>query len=721
MRSGFLTLLASALLAGAWALPGRAQVAEFDANDFGKIVIQPRQAAGGGGFVLEQAFGDYQNEPVVNYGENSQAVRLGRPIGRLDMLFSTGKTGFCTAFIVDENHILTNHHCMPGMEGDPSGRDSGVQAAQFVAGYINPGRAEGTDRYTVSPQIVETNRALDYTVLRVFGDPSAKYGRLELVDADPEDAEFLWIIGHPQGQSQHISREGCAAATPAISDEGKLVHTCDTLQGNSGSPVIRITDRRVVGLHHAGDSRTGFNQAIPMRRILAQSQVLRGVLPTGTRIIEPPRPAVSAPPPVAKAPPVTARGPSCDELWSEAKGMGCAGYEAYAEACADHTFFRMARRYVDRNCAMATAPREDQGNVVLTVRPGGGGDYRDLSTAVAEAPEGARIEVFPGQYTTGLDVDKPLEIVGVGRREDIVISVRDDNVIYWSAASGRIANLTLRQLGGEYFGVYFDSGGSATLEDSDLSSAGYAIIGAGDGANPVIRNNLVHDGAEGGIFLFEGASGRIEGNTIWATRLALIELKDGADPVVVRNTLRDGQTSGVYVHSGGRGRFEGNTFATNGKSGMSVSSGAAPEVRDNRFLNNGESGVFIYDGAAGVYENNVVDGSTYAGFAVKEDSTPVVRNNIVRNGLAGGLFIYDAGRGEFTGNEITGNTYTGIEVRNGGDPLVRSNRIYDNAQSAIWVHGGGRGTYENNDMRGNTTGFDLDSDAGPVVRVGNLE
>lgn len=30
-------------------------------------------------------------------------------------------------------------------------------------------------------------------------------------------------------------------------------------------------------------------------------------------------------------------------------------------------------------------------------------------------------------------------------------------------------------------------------------------------------------------------------------------------------------------------------------------------------------------------------------------------------------------------------------------------------------------TYENNDMRGNTTGFDLDSDAGPVVRVGNLE
>lgn len=99
-----------------------AQVAEFDPDDFGKIVIQPRQSTGGSGFVLEQAFGDYQNEPLVNYGENSQAVKLGRPIGRLDMLFASGKTGFCTAFIVDENHLVTNHHCIPGMDGEPLGQ-----------------------------------------------------------------------------------------------------------------------------------------------------------------------------------------------------------------------------------------------------------------------------------------------------------------------------------------------------------------------------------------------------------------------------------------------------------------------------------------------------------------------------------------------------------------------------------------------------------------------
>lgn len=689
-----------------------AQVAEFDPDDFGKIVIQPRQSTGGSGFVLEQAFGDYQNEPVVNYGENSQAVKLGRPIGRLDMLFASGKTGFCTAFIVDENHLVTNHHCIPGMDGDPSGSDSGVQAAQFVTGYINPGRADGVDRFTVSPQIVETNRALDYTVLRVFGDPSAKYGKLELADADPEDAEFLWIIGHPQGQSQHISREGCAAASPAISQEGKLVHTCDTLQGNSGSPVIRITDRRVVGLHHAGDSRTGFNQAIPMRRILAQSQVLNGVVSTGRTILTAPKPVATAP---------QSDGNICDALWSEAKGMGCVGYETYAEDCQSHTFFRMAKRYIDRNCQLASAPREEHDGPVLTVKSAGGGDHRDLAAAVQAAPAGARIEVYPGTYRTGIDVTRELEIVGVGAREDIVISVKDDNVIQWTAPSGRIANLTLHQAGGEYFGIYFDDGGSATLEDSDISSDGYAIIGVRDGANPIIRNNQIHDGAQGGIFFLGNASGRVEGNTVWNTRLAQLEVKDGSDPVVLRNTFRDGQSSGIYVHTDGRGRFESNTTANNAKNGMAVANGGAPEVRNNRFLDNEQSGIFVYQSGAGVYEDNVIEGSGYAAVSIKEDSNPLIRNNVMRGGKAGGVFVYDGGKGEIVDNEISGNTFTGVEVRTGADPVVRGNRIFDNPQSGIWVHQDGRGTYENNDMRGNSSGFNLAGDAGPVVRLGNLE
>ncbi|MBY6115673.1 serine protease [Mameliella alba] len=228
-----------------WGTLASAQAVEFDPSDFGKLVLAPRQSAGANGLAFEQAFGDYQNEPIITYSQNSLPRRVGRPVGRLDVLYSNGKTGVCTAFIVDHQHILTNNHCIPRIGG------LGVQAAQFVVGYVDGGHGRGAEKFQVAVQPVETSVPLDYSVLRVFGDPSAKFGAVELVSDAPENGEPLWIIGHPQGQAQHISREGCAADDPAVSPEGKLVHSCDTLGGNSGSPVFRVSDRKVVGLRPA--------------------------------------------------------------------------------------------------------------------------------------------------------------------------------------------------------------------------------------------------------------------------------------------------------------------------------------------------------------------------------------------------------------------------------------------------------------------------------------
>lgn len=310
------------------AAPVAAQPVEFDPADFGKVILAPKQSIGGGGLTFEQAFGDYQNEPILTYGENSLPRRLGRPVGRLDVLYDNGKTGVCTAFIVDAQHILTNNHCIPGVGG------LGVEAAQFVAGFVDGAQARGAEKFQVSTRPVETSVPLDYSVLRVFGDPSARFGTVELAAEAPEDAELLWIIGHPQGQAQHISREGCAADDPAVSSEGKLVHSCDTLGGNSGSPVFRITDRKVVALHHAGDNRTGYNFAIPMTRILAKSAVLK---------------AAAAGP---QAPQVDAR---CEAMLEAAPDYGCAGYETFLETCEAHPLAAMVSRHAERVCELEAA------------------------------------------------------------------------------------------------------------------------------------------------------------------------------------------------------------------------------------------------------------------------------------------------------------------------------------------------------------------------------
>ncbi len=768
-------IIALVLAAGAATQATAQAPLEFDPADFGKIVIQPRQATGAaGGITFEQAIGDYQNEPIIEYGENSPAVRLGRPIGRLDMLFETGKTGYCTAFIVDDQHIVTNHHCIPGMAGDPTGKDSGVQAAQFVAGYVQPGRPAGVDRFTVSPQIVETNRELDYTVLRVFGNPSGKYGFMELAAADPEDSEFLWIIGHPQGQSQHISREGCAAAAPSISDEGKLVHTCDTLGGNSGSPVIRITDKRVIGLHHAGDNRTGFNMAIPMTRILSQSRVLKAAA-----VPE------AAPVPQAKPTPQVQLS-ACDALWKEAKSLGCGGYEAYAAECGDHTFSGMAAAMIKRECSVATpvpvAPevkpevkpeviprvteREQHDGPVMTVKAGGGGDFRTISDAIAKSAAGTQIQIFPGTYVEGIDVDRPLELVGMGQNaSDVVLRVAEDHVVHWTANSGRLSNVTVIQDGGTYFGVYFDSG-TGRLEDSDVTSTGLGAVGVREDSNPIIRRNKIHNSAQGGLFIYDNAEGLVENNEFYENTFAGVEIKTGANPVVRNNVMRDGLASGIYVHTEGRGRIENNdilrnkyagieikdkadpvvirndihdgeasgiyiqenglgliqenTIYSNALSGISITEGSDPVVRNNTLRNGTESGIYIYDGGKGRIEDNVIEGHGFAGIAVKEGADPIVKRNTIRDGKQSGIFVYDRGLGTFEENDVHGNAYFAFETKTEGNPTVRNNRIYDNVWHAFRIYEQGSGTFEDNDISGNSAGdFDVADTAGEFVRRGN--
>ncbi|MBV6638269.1 MAG: trypsin-like peptidase domain-containing protein, partial [Mameliella sp.] len=266
-------LIKGILTFGILACPLAAQEppALFDRSSFGQVVLKRPQALLGDAS-FELSVGAYNNEPITNYSARSIFADMGRSVGRLDILTDAGVFP-CTAFIVSDKHLLTNHHCVPGILDNPKAQSSQIQAVQFVAGYIREGVVEDTRMYQVNQVPVETNAELDYTLLEVFGDPSSDWGKLTLGRTAANPLDPFWIIGHPMGEAQRISREKCAAADPAISG-GTLRHTCDTLPGNSGSPVIDASSRTVVALHHAGSNRNSVNYAIPISRIVKQSPIL---------------------------------------------------------------------------------------------------------------------------------------------------------------------------------------------------------------------------------------------------------------------------------------------------------------------------------------------------------------------------------------------------------------------------------------------------------------
>ena len=243
----------------------------FDRASFGSVVLSRTQAVGTD-IQLELSVGSYENEPISNYSEGSIFAQMGRSVGRLDVLTDKGVIP-CTAFIVSSQHILTNYHCSSGILENERIGATRIDATQFIAGYTQTGIDNDTDKYTVVPTPVETNKELDYAVLEVIGNPAQEYGQLKLASVMPTDGDPFWIIGHPMGEGQRISREKCKANTPALS-AGRLLHTCDTLPGNSGSPVIDAGLQQVVALHRAGSQKDSVNFAILMSEIVENSTVL---------------------------------------------------------------------------------------------------------------------------------------------------------------------------------------------------------------------------------------------------------------------------------------------------------------------------------------------------------------------------------------------------------------------------------------------------------------
>ncbi|MDA8830121.1 serine protease [Planktomarina temperata] len=307
---------------------------------------------------LELSIGSYENEPIINY-RGTIFAEIGRPVGRLDVLTDKGLFP-CTAFIVSKKYILTNYHCSLGLLDNEQIGATRIEATQFVAGYVQTGIDEGTDKYTVVPIPIESSEKLDYAVLEVIGNPSQDYGELKLASMVPNDRTPFWVIGHPQGKGQHISREKCRASSPAVS-KAKLLHTCDTLPGNSGSPVIDAGLQVVVALHHAGIANDSVNAAILMSKILENSTVL-----TAYR-------APNAAPEAETKSIKTVEMTACDTLYSAAaEASACYAYQAYFKSCRSHSLAPIAEGYINEFCQVqeiVEVEEADNGSSCTTLNP----------------------------------------------------------------------------------------------------------------------------------------------------------------------------------------------------------------------------------------------------------------------------------------------------------------------------------------------------------------
>lgn len=204
------------------------------------------------------------------------------------------------------------------------------------------------------------------------------------------------------------------------------------------------------------------------------------------------------------------------------------------------------------------------------------GDYATITEALEAVKAGTRILVRPGRYMESIVIDKQVEIIGDGDRDDIVIESFGKSVVLFKAKAGSLINLTLRQVGskGWHGGYGVDiAEGKLIMEDCDISSQSDSCVVIRS-ADPSLRRCRIHDGKENGIFFSgNGTLGTLEDNDIFANALAGVDIASG-HPTLRRNRITKNGDVGVKVWSRrspvGGGIFEDNDLRGNAKGAWDI-------------------------------------------------------------------------------------------------------------------------------------------------------
>ena len=200
--------------------------------------------------------------------------------------------------------------------------------------------------------------------------------------------------------------------------------------------------------------------------------------------------------------------------------------------------------------------------LTLVVDQHGNGDYVTITEALEAAEPGTQILVRPGLYREGIVIKKPVEIIGDGDRDKIVVEASNKDVILFNADDGRIANLTLRQSGGGKCNGVDISKGRLELEDCDISSQSLACVAIHGRANPILRRNRIHDGKSDGVEVYSGGQGTLEENEIFANAGSGMSISEGGNPTLRRNHITQNSGPGILMQNGG-GLFEYNDLRDN--------------------------------------------------------------------------------------------------------------------------------------------------------------
>jgi Trypsin-like peptidase domain/Effector-associated domain 1 len=180
-----------------------------------------------------------QRSSLVHVSFLEIGLRRARAVARIKYRDGSLATGF----LIPGDLLVTNHHVLK------QAADAEGATAQFNHQKTADGRDSEMDELPLDPGAFFTTSAVeDCTIVKVSGEPSARWGAIELGPGLIHVDDRVNVIQHPGGDQKQLS---FFHNLVMFVGEGRVQYLTDTLPGSSGSPVFD-KEWNLVALHHSG-------------------------------------------------------------------------------------------------------------------------------------------------------------------------------------------------------------------------------------------------------------------------------------------------------------------------------------------------------------------------------------------------------------------------------------------------------------------------------------
>jgi len=304
--------------------------------------------------------------------------------------------------------------------------------------------------------------------------------------------------------------------------------------------------------------------------------------------------------------------------------------------------------------------------------------YQNITSALANAPDGGTIRVQNGTYQEHLTITRPVSLQGMNQHGTIIdgnqtgdiIKITAENVtvtgftiqnsgltmgfsgIFMSGSSGN--NISFNIINTNYHGIQLQFSHNNVIEDNVITNNHYGLTTSASNGE-VIDDNSFSSNNITGISIVDSSNETLHNNTLVNNEYG-IQLIASSNNILTENNISLNNNYGIYLFNSNNSLFSSNELSSNKDSGIWLSQSAGNLFEHNGVHLNARFGVYLSNSTANIISRNDISENEQFGLRCDYSDLNEISRNIFYKNLIRGTILFYSDNSMIFHNNFVNNT-----------------------------------------------------------------